>query len=969
MPIIELDFETKSKIDITACGAGKYASDPSTDILMTCWAVDDGPIVGQLGREIPHAFFEYVRKGYTFSGFNSIFEQLIWTYRWPQLKLPKFICTRALAGAHGLPQNLDACCKALNIGWTKDIEGKRLINKYSKPREDGTFNELKGEDAQKFLKYCAKDVLLSRRIRQRLPALSATEQRYYEWTVKANMRGVPIDVDLAEKAENISRCLEQRGNKELSALTDRRIFSVSQIQRIKNYLKEEFGIETESLDKEAIEELLLQDAIPIQARKILEIRRDLSQASVKKFARAKAAVCADGRVRDALIYCGAGATGRWASQLVQFQNLPKYTVKDPETALRLIRLNDPDLFDFCYRSPMLALSSCVRGLIKPQTDELLAVVDYNAIEARCLMWEAGQEDVVSDFYRGVDPYIKMAETIYRETGFTKQNNPKERFLGKTVFLGAGYQLGFIKFQAYCDSNGIDLGEKTEYVERENKEGKKTRIYYAPLAKQAIDGYRSKHPAVVQFWWDMQRAAEHCVLSGEMTSCRAFTFIRERQFLYMILPSGRRLAYHRPGVDDDGLYYYGQDSQSHAYVRKRTYGGRLVENCLAKDTLVLTMRGCIPIIEVTKEDKVWDGEKWVATDGAVNRGIKETGWLDGIQVTPEHKIRVGSSWRRAIDMDENSWQDALNTGLGSESYLWSTGAQETTAQLSVNVRAAVKSVSARDPFSEDTRRAVQNAAGYEPAIPVRNTEGSSPMKFYPSGFIGIREWFHDAITRIVRHTRTTVGAVLKSMNLGLRIAWRFWSTPRLSQVGITQVWNWIDETIAWAITQETYVSWKEKRTAVIDELLGFYTTKGNQSRLWTFGRNIALFGKATMLLYGIFRKAEPPKKLWTFIGERQEVFDLLNCGPNRRFTIISSSGPVIVHNCTQAVARDILAYGIDGLEEQGFEVLLTVHDENVVSIKDKGQLEKISQIMCDLPAWAKKCPIAAEGFVCERYRKG
>lgn len=578
-PVIEIDFETRSRIDIRKAGAGKYAADPSTEILCVCWAVDNGPVFGSLGNKMPDIFFQAAREGWTFSAFNAIFEQLIWAYRWPAIPVPQFICTRSLVASHNLPQSLDRACKALHIGYSKDIEGKRLINTYSIPRKDGTFNELQGEDQKKMLQYCAKDVILSRRIRQRLPGLLPQEQEVYNWTVKANIRGICIDIDLAQKAQKIASELESIGNKRLVRLTGSRIFSVSQIQRIKTYLREEFAIETESLDKEAIEELLLQAGIPDTARAILQIRQDLAQSSVKKFARAVSAVCDDGLVRDTLVYHGAGQTGRWAGQVVQFQNLPRQVVKDPENALRLIKLGDAELFNVCYAQPMQALSSCIRSLIIPQDGTMFAVVDYNAIEARGLVWAAGQEDAVSDFHKGVDRYLKMAETIYRRRGLNKKDHAKERFLGKTAVLGCGYQMGHIKFQATCEGYGIDLGEKTEYLERETKDKKMVRIYYAPLAKTAVEAYRFEHPQVVQFWYDMQNAATKCVLTQEPVVCGKFIFYREREFLYMQLPSGRRIAYHKPGVDTDGLFYYAEDSQTNQYVKKRTYGGKLVENAI------------------------------------------------------------------------------------------------------------------------------------------------------------------------------------------------------------------------------------------------------------------------------------------------------------------------------------------------------------------------------------------------------
>jgi DNA polymerase bacteriophage-type len=640
MPICHLDFETRSRVDLKKCGAGRYADDPSTQILCVCWAVDNGPVFGHVGPDMPKQIKKMSLEGYTFSAFNAIFEQLIWKYLWPEVPVPEFICTRALSAAHGLPQGLDRACKALHIGSSKDREGTRLIGKYSIPRKDGIFNELAGEDEKKMLQYCAKDVVLSRRILQRLPLLSEIEQEVYNWTVLANLRGLTIDVNLAQKAEGIANALQNDGNKELSMLTNKRIFSVSQIARIRAYLKEVFGVQTESLDKEAIEELLLRDSLPDAARRVLELRRDLSQSSVRKFKKARMSVCSDGKIRDTLIYHGA-ATGRFTSQVVQFQNLPKYTVTDPKTALDLVDLGDPEVFNMSYKSPMLALSGCIRGLVMPGKGQKLAIVDYNAIEARVLMWVAGQQDVVDGFHQGRDLYVEMAQRIYRNKTLTKKNK-KERTLGKVAILGLGYGMSHLKFQATCDAYGIELGEKTEYDEREDRETKKPiRTYYAPLAKRAVDTYRQTYTQVPRYWYSVQRAAEQCVRNAKPATVGGVTFSRPRDFLYLALPSGRRLAYHRPGIDKDGLFYYTEDSASYTYGKKRTYGSRLVENiiqAIARDILthgILNLeKAGFPVILTVHDENVVEVKHEKQLDEVIKIMCELPAWAKGCPISAE-----------------------------------------------------------------------------------------------------------------------------------------------------------------------------------------------------------------------------------------------------------------------------------------------------------------------------------------------
>ena len=81
------------------------------------------------------------------------------------------------------------------------------------------------------------------------------------------------------------------------------------------------------------------------------------------------------------------------------------------------------------------------------------------------------------------------------------------------------------------------------------------------------------------------------------------------------------------------------------------------------------------------------------------------------------------------------------------------------------------------------------------------------------------------------------------------------------------------------------------------------------------------------------------------------------------------GGLLVENITQAVARDIMAYRMPALEATGFPILMHTHDE-IVSERASGEarLQEMITIMCKVPIWAVGCPIVAEGFLCQRYKK-
>lgn len=79
---------------------------------------------------------------------------------------------------------------------------------------------------------------------------------------------------------------------------------------------------------------------------------------------------------------------------------------------------------------------------------------------------------------------------------------------------------------------------------------------------------------------------------------------------------------------------------------RNVGKTCILSCFAGDTEVLTDTGWKRIDSVSKNDKLWDGETWQTHDGLICNGKKNTISLAGINVTPDHLIFDGSSWRTA-----------------------------------------------------------------------------------------------------------------------------------------------------------------------------------------------------------------------------------------------------------------------------------------------------------------------------------
>jgi DNA polymerase bacteriophage-type len=85
--------------------------------------------------------------------------------------------------------------------------------------------------------------------------------------------------------------------------------------------------------------------------------------------------------------------------------------------------------------------------------------------------------------------------------------------------------------------------------------------------------------------------------------------------------------------------------------------------------------------------------------------------------------------------------------------------------------------------------------------------------------------------------------------------------------------------------------------------------------------------------------------------------------------IEPYGGQLTENVVSALARELLVHAMFALEDAGYPIVFTVHDEIVVEHSDITK-ETMEQIMSQRPQWAEKLgvPVKAKAWVCKRYRK-
>ena len=92
--------------------------------------------------------------------------------------------------------------------------------------------------------------------------------------------------------------------------------------------------------------------------------------------------------------------------------------------------------------------------------------------------------------------------------------------------------------------------------------------------------------------------------------------------------------------------------------------------------------------------------------------------------------------------------------------------------------------------------------------------------------------------------------------------------------------------------------------------------------------------------------------------------------SRRWDWIRSYSGKICENLTQATARDVLASCLSSVEDHGYKIVLSVHDELITECPDLPEFNSgmLSRLMATPPAWAPDLPLSAAGFDAYRYRK-
>ena len=647
MKTLSIDIETYSDIPLQKSGVYRYCESPNFEILLFGYSADSGPVqVVDLacGEKIPADVLDALTDdAVTKWAFNASFERVCLSRYLRDLgtsldpfhdkhplsqEVARFLnpeswrCSMVWAATMGLPLSLEGVGSVLGLEKQKLTEGKELIKFFCQPCAPTKTNGQRTRNRpfhapdkwDAFKRYNLRDVETEMGIQKRLAKFPVPDQVWEEYHIdqEINDRGVRLDMELVRSAID----MDTRSRHELTTAMKRMtaLENPNSVQQMKQWLSDN-GMETESLDKKAVAELL-KDA-PAELREVLSLRQQLAKSSVRKYQAMENTVCSDSRARGMFQFFGAARTGRFSGRNIQLQNLPQNHLPDLAEARALVRAGDLDAVKLLYEDVPDTLSQLIRTAFIPKDGAQFLVADFSAIEARVIAWYAGETWRQKVFEKGGDIYCASASQMFKVPVEKHGINGHLRQKGKIAELALGYggSVGALKAMG-----AIEMGLTEDEL--------------PPL----VDAWRQSNPRIVEFWWAVDRAVMEAVRYKHSTSSYGLTFSCRSGMLFITLPSGRNLAYVKPKI---GTNKFGGECITYEGVgatkkweRLDSYGPKFVENIVqatARDILCYAMRTlrCCSIVMHIHDELVIEADPSMSLDAVCEQMGRTPPWATGL----------------------------------------------------------------------------------------------------------------------------------------------------------------------------------------------------------------------------------------------------------------------------------------------------------------------------------------------------
>lgn len=631
--ILRIDIETFSIPNLSSEGLYKYAE--QSEIILFGWKYNDGRrgMVDLLdGESVPDfVMHDLLDSGVIKKAHNAAFEiENISKDFNMKLDRIQWRCTMVKCAISGLPMGLEQAGAVLNLDIQKDKIGKKCISFFCLPCKPTKANGFRTRNYpehdpelwEQFKKYCGIDIDSEEAIDDKLNFISMGRNEIRLWALdqRINHFGVAVNQDFARNAVHMDALYRSKLIAEAIETTG--LSNPNSRDQLKFWLEEKTDTAIDNLRKDNIPKLLEQfdDAT---VKRVLTIKQELGKTSVSKYKTMLRSVCADGRIKGMLQFCGAGRTWRWAGRLLQLHNLPKgiYKGVNLDLAREFVLNKDSKGAEMFFGAVPDMLSQLIRSSFVASPGKRLIVSDFSSIEARLIAWLAGERWRLDVFNTHGKIYEASASQMFHIPIEDIEDGSSYRDKGKIAELALGYQGGvnaLIKMGALA--MGIDESE----------------------LQAIVDAWRKANPKIVKLWYDIDRAAKQCIRTGEKIILqKGLSFEYRNSYLFINLPSGRFLAYPdavlAPGKYGDEIRYMGLSQTSKKWCQIKSYGGKLVENiiqalgrdCLAQALMNLYEAGYHTVFHVHDETVNEEEECFGSMDEVNELMVKPAPWMAGI----------------------------------------------------------------------------------------------------------------------------------------------------------------------------------------------------------------------------------------------------------------------------------------------------------------------------------------------------
>jgi len=524
---IFIDLETYYDTDysLSKMTTAEYVHDSRFETIMACYAIDDGPIQFLDGLD-KHQLALLLKalpwEDATLVAHNAIFDGYVLAKRYG-IYPEKYFCTMMasrpnvvpFSGSMSLAKVTDYMGLGTKGGYVSDMKG--VYRAHMRPHE-----------VMNYRAYCELDVEIMRKIHRELaPQLPPAEHELIDSTIRKFTRPQllldksVLRTRLAEIQQEKEDVLVETGLSDPAVLRSNEQFAqvlmTLGVSDPPQKISPTTGEPTWAFAKSdaGMRELLEHEDEKVQAVAAARLRHKstIEEARIERF------LLQPDLLPVPLLYYGAH-TGRYSGlDKLNMQNLP---VRGGAVALR-------------------------RALTAPEGYKVVAA-DLSQIEARIAVTVAGEANLRDAFAAGEDVYKRVASRIYEIP--IEEVTPAQRFIGKQCVLALNYGMGVDKFMdtMRIAKNPIDRKE----------------------ANRIVYGYRENNSSIPDLW----RISEQ--LLDAMAAGRVLEFpplATGKDFLR--LPNGMVLRYPDLKLGPEGYTYEG--TVGRARVRKKIYGGKLVEN--------------------------------------------------------------------------------------------------------------------------------------------------------------------------------------------------------------------------------------------------------------------------------------------------------------------------------------------------------------------------------------------------------